>query len=136
MEVAEAQQRAAEDTVLKLQGEKGQYDMVLATLETGLENLRAEAEALGGRMADAEARAARCEEDIRRSEAEAERYRREAEEKRSGGAGLQELTASIGQRISACKADLAALRAEGEAAGLRLTDLQALSGQMMGDKVG
>ncbi len=134
MEVAEAQQRAAEDTVLKLQGEKGQYDMVLATLETGLENLRAEAEALGGRMADAEARAARCEEDIRRSEAEAERYRREAEEKRSGGAGLQELTASIGQRVSACKADLAALRAEGEAAGLRLTDLQALSGQMMGDK--
>ncbi len=136
MEVAETQRRAAEDAVLKLQGEKGQYDMVLSTLESGLENLRAEEEALSGRMADTQAAAAHCEETIRQSEAEAERYRTEAESKRSGEAGLQKLTASIGEQVSACKSELAALRAEGEATGRALADLQALRGQMQGDQAG
>ena len=53
MEVAEGQRRQAEDQVLRLKGEKGQFDVMLQTLEDSLSALEAEKEALGGRAADA-----------------------------------------------------------------------------------
>ncbi len=134
LSVAEGQQRSAEDAVLKLQGEKGQYDILLETLAGGLENLRAEQEALTGRTADAEAAMARCKKEIEAKEAEAADYRCQAEERLAGQSGLEELSHSISAQVSEHKSDLAALSAEREATLRALGDLEKLSGDLLGDK--
>ena len=133
-EVAEGQQRTAEDAVLKLQGEKGQYDVLLETLRTSLENLEGEQEALAGRLKDARGAVAEKEQEIARHDAEAEEFRRQAEEHLSGQSGLQELTATLGEEISAHKSELAALSAERDTMERSLADLEQLRKDMMGDK--
>ncbi len=133
-EVAEGQQRTAEDAVLKLQGEKGQYDVLLETLRTSLENLEGEQEALAGRLKDARGAVAEKEQEIARHDAEAEEYRCQAEEHLSGQSGLQELTATLGEEISAHKSELAALSAERDTMERSLADLEQLRKDMMGDK--
>src|SRR5699024_8925715 len=52
LETAEAQRRQAEDEVLRLEGTRGQYDLLLRSLEENVENLTGELESLAGRLAD------------------------------------------------------------------------------------
>ena len=120
--------------MLKLQGEKGQYDVLLETLRTSLENLEGEQEALAGRLKDARGAVAEKEQEIARHDAEAEEFRRQAEEHLSGQSGLQELTATLGEEISAHKSELAALSAERDTMERSLADLEQLRKDMMGDK--
>ncbi len=47
---AETQRRAAEDEVLRLQGVKNQFDMLLSNLRESVENLAGEIEAIDGRI--------------------------------------------------------------------------------------
>ena len=53
---AESQRRAAEDEVLRLQGIKNQFDMLLANLRESIENLNGELEAIDGRIKENEGR--------------------------------------------------------------------------------
>ena len=134
MEVAGSQQRAAEDAVLKLRGEKGQYDVLLETLRSGLENLAGEGEALSGRMADTRSAMEEKEREIADREREASALRREAEEKLSGQSGLLELSANLAEQISAHKEELAALSAEREAKERSAEDLEQLCRELSGDR--
>ena len=62
LETAEAQRRQAEDEVLRLEGTRGQYDLLLRSLEENVENLTGELESLAGRLEDNERRAAAAQE--------------------------------------------------------------------------
>ncbi len=133
-EVAEEQQRAAQDEVLRRQGEKGQYDVLLETLEGSAAALQGERESLAGRLAEAGTAVERKEQEIAAHEADAEAFRRQAEERLAGQTGLQELTAALGEDITTHKSDLAALSAEAAAAERSTADLEKLRDELMGDR--
>ena len=65
LETAEAQRRHAEDEVLRLEGIRGQYDLLLRSLEESVENLVGELESLAGRLTDNDARSAAAQVEIR-----------------------------------------------------------------------
>ena len=71
LETAEAQRRQAEDEVLRLEGTRGQYDLLLHSLEENVENLTGELESLAGRLEDNERRAAAAQSEIDRQESAA-----------------------------------------------------------------
>ena len=71
LSTAESQRRAAEDEVLRLQGIKNQFDMLLTNLRESIENLNGELEAIDGRVRDNEGRAAAAEQTVAEQEAEA-----------------------------------------------------------------
>ena len=133
-EVAEEQQRAAQDEVLRCQGEAGQYSVLLETLDGSIASLEGEQEALDGRLAEARSSAAQTEREIAGHDADAARLHQEAEARLSGQSGLLELTATLGEDITAHKSDLAALGAERSAAERSLADLEKLRGDLMGDR--
>ena len=133
-EVAEEQQRAAQDEVLRCQGEAGQYSVLLETLDGSIASLEGEQEALDGRLAEARSSAAQKEREIAGHDADAARLHQEAEARLSGQSGLLELTATLGEDITAHKSDLAALGAERSAAERSLADLEKLRGDLMGDR--
>lgn len=61
---AETQRRAAEDEVLRLQGVKNQFDMLLSNLRESVENLAGEIEAIDGRIQENEVRNAAAEQTV------------------------------------------------------------------------
>lgn len=71
LETAEAQRRHAEDEVLRLEGIRGQYDLLLRSLEESVENLAGELESLAGRLTDNDARSAAAQVEINRQESAA-----------------------------------------------------------------
>ncbi len=71
---AQAQRRAAEDEVLRLQGVKNQFDMLLSNLRESVENLAGEIEAIDGRIQENEVRNAAAEQTV----ADREEVRRQA----------------------------------------------------------
>ena len=75
---AETQRRAAEDEVLRLQGVKNQFDMLLSNLRESVENLAGEIEAIDGRIQENEVRNAAAEQTVadRKVRRQAAAYRR------------------------------------------------------------
>ena len=76
---AETQRRAAEDEVLRLQGVKNQFDMLLSNLRESVENLAGEIEAIDGRIQENEVRNAAAEQTVADREGEAASCRVQAE---------------------------------------------------------
>ena len=134
LEVAQSQRRAAEDTVLRLRGEKGQFDVLLTTLDNALENLEGEETALQGRMADAKAAMADKEKEIAAHEAEAAALREQTAAQLTDQTGLLELSASLTEEISQRKSKTAALQAEEETTLRALGDLERLWQELSGDR--
>lgn len=110
LETAEAQRRYAEDEVLRLEGIRGQYDLLLRSLEESVENLTGELESLAGRLTDNDARSAAAQVEINRQESAA------AEEEIAGlQTALEELAgrgAAFRQRLAAITEEKNALEAE------------------------
>ena len=115
LETAEAQRRHAEDEVLRLEGIRGQYDLLLRSLEESVENLAGELESLAGRLTDNDARSAAAQVEINRQESAAADARAQAEAALSGQSELLEKSGALAEEISGRKSDLAALAAEREA---------------------
>ncbi len=134
LEVAQGQRRAAEDMVLRLRGEKGQFDLLLTTLESTIENLEGEETALQGRMADTKTAMAAKEKEIAAHEAEAAALRTQATEQLTDQTGLLELSASLTEEISQRKSKTAALQAEEETTLRSLGDLERLWQELSGDR--
>ena len=134
LETAEAQRRQAEDEVLRLEGIKGQYDLLLRSLEESVENLTGELESLAGRLTDNDARAAAAQEEIDRQESAAAEARAQAEAALSGQSELLEKSGALAEEISGRKSDLAALAAEREATVRSAADLRALCADLSGDR--
>ena len=134
LETAEAQRRQAEDEVLRLEGAKSHFDILLGSLEENLENLTGELASLAGRLADNEQRAAAAQEEIERQESAAADLRARAEAALSGQSELLEQSGALTEEISAKKSALAALAAEREATARSAADLRALCADLSGDR--
>ena len=116
LDVAREQQRGAEDAVLRLTGEKKQYDMLLESLRTRESDIAAELESITARTEELKKAAAAREEEIKKHEAEAARCRAESEEKLAGQNELQRDSAHLGDEIAARKSTLSGFTAEEEIA--------------------
>ena len=136
LDVAREQQRGAEDAVLRLTGEKKQYDMLLESLRTRESDIAAELESITARTEELKKAAAAREEEIKKHEAEAARCRAESEEKLAGQIDLQRDSAHLGDEIAARKSTLAGFTAERETTERALGDLETLAQQMRGDEDG
>ena len=136
LDVAREQQRGAEDAVLRLTGEKKQYDMLLESLRARESDIAAELESITTRTAELKKAAAAREEEIKKHEAEAARCRAESEEKLAGQNELQRDSAHLGDEIAARKSTLAGITAERETTERALGDLETLAQQMRGDEDG
>ena len=136
LDVAREQQRGAEDAVLRLTGEKKQYDMLLESLRARESDIAAELESITARTAELKKAAAAREEEIKKHEAEAARCRAESEEKLAGQNELKRDSAHLGDEIAARKSTLAGFTAERETTERALGDLETLAQQMRGDEDG
>ena len=136
LDVAREQQRGAEDAVLRLTGEKKQYDMLLESLRTRESDIAAELESITARTEELKKAAAAREEEIKKHEAEAARCRAKSEEKLAGQNELQRDSAHLGDEIAARKSTLAGFTAERETTERALGDLETLAQQMRGDEDG
>ena len=136
LDVAREQQRGAEDAVLRLTGEKKQYDMLLESLRTRESDIAAELESITARTEELKKAAAAREEEIKKHEAEAACCRAESEKKLAGQNELQRDSAHLGDEIAARKSTLAGFTAERETTERALGDLETLAQQMRGDEDG
>ena len=131
---AETQRRAAEDEVLRLQGVKNQFDMLLSNLRESVENLAGEIEAIDGRIQENEVRNAAAEQTVADREGEAASCRVQAEAILSGQSELLAQSGQLSEAIAAHKAELAAIDANREGALRRAADLRALAAELSGDR--
>ena len=134
LETAEAQRRQAEDEVLRLEGSKNHFDILLRSLRDNLENLEGELVSLTGRLTDNAARSAEAEKAVAEQEALAAGFRAKAEEALSGQSELLAQSGALTEEITGRKAELAALTAEREAALRRAADLRQLAADLTGDR--
>ena len=134
LETAESQRRQAEDEVLRLEGTKNHFDILLRSLQENLENLAGELESLSGRLTDNAGRAAQAERQVAEQEALAADCRARAEEALSGQSELLAQSGVLTEEITAKKSDLAALAAEREATVRRAADLRQLAADLTGDR--
>ena len=131
---AETQRRAAEDEVLRLQGVKNQFDMLLSNLRESVENLAGEIEAIDGRIQENEVRNAAAEQTVADREGEAASCRVQAEAILSGQSELLAQSGQLSEAIAAHKAELAAIDANREGALRRAADLRTLAAELSGDR--
>ena len=131
---AETQRRAAEDEVLRLQGVKNQFDMLLSNLRESVENLAGEIESIDGRIQENEARNAAAEQTVADREGEAASCRVQAEAILSGQSELLARSGQLSETIAAHKAELAAIDANREGALRRAADLRTLAAELSGDR--
>ena len=134
LETAESQRRTAEDEVLRLEGLKNHFDILLRSLRENLENLEGELESLNGRLEDNAVRAKAAEQRVAEQEAQAAGYRAQAEEALSGQTELLERSNALAEAITEKKTDLASLAAEREGTLSRAADLRKLAEELVGDR--
>ena len=134
LETAESQRRQAEDEVLRLEGTKKHFDILLNSLRENLENLEGELESLSGRLADNAKRSDAAEKLMAEQETLAAGFHRQAEEILAGQSELLAQSGALTEEITARKTDLAALGAERESVLHRAADLRQLAADLTGDR--
>jgi len=134
LETAEGQRRQAEDEVLRLEGAKNHFDILLKSLGENLENLTGELESLAGHLEDNRRRKEAAEQAIARQEAQAAQYREQAGKALSGQSELLAQSSALTEEVTARKEALAALTAERDAAVQRAADLRRLAAELTGDR--
>ena len=134
MDVAREQQRAAEETVLKLTGEKKHFDLLLSSLRDRLDAIEEESEHLEQRYAETQKAVGEREKQIAAQEQSAAAYRAAAEEKLSGQSELLKDSSRLSDEIAEGKASIAGNRAERETLEQALVNLETLREQMRGDE--
>jgi chromosome segregation protein len=134
LETAEGQRRQAEDEVLRLEGTKNHFDLLLRSLRENLENLEGELESLTGRLEDNVQRAAQIEQRVQEQEALAADYRTQASAILSGQSELLARSDALTEEITGKKTLLAGLTAERESTVRRAADLRQLASDLTGDR--
>ncbi len=134
LETAEGQRRQAEDEVLRLEGAKNHFDILLKSLAGNLENLAGELESLTGHLADNALRKEKAQQAVAEQEALAAQYRKEAAEALSDQSELLAQSSALSEEVTARKEELAALAAERDAALRRAADLRRLAAELTGDR--
>ena len=134
LETAESQRRTAEDEVLRLEGIKNHFDILLRSLRENLENLEGELESLSGRLTENTARSAATEKEVVKQEAIAEDLRTKAAAILADQSELLAQSGALTEEISGKKSELAGLTAQREATVRRTADLRALAADLTGDR--
>ncbi len=134
LETAEGQRRQAEDEVLRLEGAKNHFDILLKSLGENLENLTGELESLTGHLEDNLRRKERAEEAIAEQEALAAKYREQAVAALSDQSELLAQSNALSEEVTARKEELASLTAERDAALQRAADLRRLAAELTGNR--
>jgi len=134
LQVAESQRRAAEDAVLKRQGEVRQYEALLDGFRASGESLEGEQEALGQRLKDNEEQRAAVRAEIDAKESEAASLRRSAQEKMAGQTDLQAYSNRLSAEMAERKERLAGLRAQRDAGAEALERMEQSRRDLAGDR--
>ncbi len=134
LETAESQRRQAEDEMLRLEGAKNHFDILLGSLRENLENLEGELASLTGRLADNARRTQEAEAEIAVQEAQAASFRAQVEEGLDRQSELLARSNALAEEIAGKKEELAALTAQREAAAGRAADLRGLSRDLGGGR--
>ena len=134
LQVAEGQRRAAEDAVLKGQGEVRQCEVLLEGVRANVENLEGEQEALDQRLTDNLLQQQTVRQEIEAREAEAASLRESAREKLAGQTDLQAYSNQLGGEMSQRKEQLAGLRAQRTAGAEALERMEQTRRDLAGDR--
>ena len=134
LQVAEGQRRAAEDAVLKGQGEVRQCEVLLEGVRANAENLEGEQEALEQRLTDNLLQQQTVRQEIEAREAEAASLRESAREKLAGQTDLQAYSNQLGGEMSQRKEQLAGLRAQRTAGAEALERMEQTRRDLAGDR--
>lgn len=134
LDTAESQRRQAEDEVLRLEGQKSHYDILLRSLGENLENLEGEMTSLTGRLDENQERTVQAQAAVREQEDLAAEYRRQVETALAGQTELLAQSGALTEEISTKKSALAGLKAEQDATAARAEDLSRLREELTGDQ--
>ena len=134
LETAEAQRREAENEVLRLEGTKKHFDILLNSLRENIENLEGELESLDGRLEDNVKRTAAAEKELAEQEALAEQFRKQTESLLAGQSELLAQSGALTEQITEKKADLASCTAQREAGARHAAELRQLAMDLAGDQ--
>ena len=134
LETAQTQQRQAEDEVLRLEGRKSHFEILLDSLRENHKNLTEEQHSIEYRLEENRRRLTDAAGEISAQEAFARECRVQAEKELTGQTNLLAQTGELGEEISSRKSELAALEAEKTATRRSLDDLYPLLRQMCGDR--
>jgi len=131
---ARDQLRAAEDQVLKLQGEEKQYEILLAAVVDAQESARREKDALRDRDASDRERFASQRTKVRLFTADLDKIRTELLTLEGSQTEAAEASAAATEKMTLLRTESAALDAERATAEDHIRDLTALRSSMEGDR--
>ncbi len=134
LQTAEGQRRAAEDAVLKQQGEVNQYAALLEGINASKENLEGEGEALAQRLRNNRVQREAVQNEIAAKETEAAALRRNVREKLTGQSDLQEYSNRLSAEIAGRKEQLAGFRAKRDAETDALARMEQSRRDLEGDR--
>ena len=134
LQAAEGQRRAAEDAVLKRQGEVNQYKALLESAGTACEGLEGERGALLQNLEENRRQREAVRAGISGKEAEAALLRQRVQEKLAGQSGLQQYSNRLSAEMSGRKERLAGLRAQRSAGGEALERMEQARRDLAGDR--
>ncbi len=134
LEVAQSQEHEAESRVLKLNGDKSHFDVLLNAARDRLDDLEAERENIGRRMTALQKSIEEKEALAAAQEAQAAAHRAQAEQKLSGQSELLRDSGAMGDELTEKKSALAGCRAERETTERALDELRSLREQLNGDE--
>ncbi len=134
VETAQGQKREQDDQVLKLEGEMGQYRILIEALEQQEQASRTELEGLAGRSAQTETDTRSAEERIAQLEQQAQATRQESAGKEEDQSALRSRQEALQNEIAALRAELAALEAEESATEAALNELKSMERDITGDR--
>ena len=134
LQVAQEQQRKAEDDVLTLQGRQDHYDVLTENLRLSCETMEQELAALERQTLENNKKAAGVQKTIDKAESRAAALRQQAQEKLSGQTDLNDATDRLAETISKKRADQAALSAEKDGALRSAEELRRVQADMVSDR--
>ncbi len=134
LDVAQSQRQEWDSTVLRLQGEQGQFDILRKSLHQSLEGYRAELVSLKERLRQNERDTESAKQRISELEGESAALRVQAEGKEAGEAALQEQSRSIIDQVAELNLELASLDAESGAVQQAMEELLSLQSGLATDQ--
>ena len=134
MEVTESQRRAAEDAVLRQQGEVNRHRTVVDSLSMAVTTLEQEQQSLAGRLQERRTAKAEIAREMSEKEQLVVALRAQMEKKLVGQSDLLELSQKLSESLAGCREKIASLRAERQTTEQAVTDLRQVRGDMELDR--
>lgn len=134
LSVARDELRTAQDESLKLEGEKGQYQLLLNSLEASEQSLRAEKGSLKDKLSDSNEKIEACRTESSSLRAQAEEMENQAAELGKDASQLDAQTRNLTDKLAAIRTEQAALEAEKTALLAGIQELEQLRQVITGDR--